>query len=74
MILMITLSACAKTNCNINNIILPEMPIAGEEVAKELENFCSSPEKCIKLNNWLNKLYQFKVKYLIYKKKLENLE
>lgn len=46
------------------------MPIAGKEVASELSLNCNQ-EKCPKTNNWLNELYLFKAKYLIYKEELK---
>jgi len=50
---------------------LPNMPIAGKDVAKELEEVCQG-NKCLHLNNWLNELYFFKQEYLIYKTYEEN--
>ena len=68
---MITFSGCVGKSYSINSINLPEMPIAGENVADELANVCSPQNKCINLNNWLNDLYIFKTKYSIYKEKLK---
>lgn len=45
------------------------MPIAGSKVANELQNVCTK-EKCNNLNEWLNRLYAFRVQYLIYKEEL----
>jgi hypothetical protein len=52
-------------------ITLPDMPIAGDEVGNELKLVCSPPAKCTNLNNWLNELYIFKAKYIIYKEGLK---
>ena len=71
MILMITLSGCVTKNCSINSMDLPEIPVAGENVADELANICSPQNKCIYLNKWLNDLYMFKTKYSIYQEKLK---
>ena len=71
MILIIILSGCVTKTYKRVSISLPEMPLAGEEVAKELESVCTS-EKCINFNRWLNELYKFRVKYLIYKEQLKN--
>jgi len=49
---------------------LPEMPVAGESVANEIKAVCL-PNKCPNLNNWLNELYVFKAKYIIYKEELK---
>jgi hypothetical protein len=69
---MIILSGCKTASCNKMPIItLPNMPIAGDEVGNELKLVCSPPAKCINLNNWLNELYIFKAKYIIYKEGLK---
>ena len=47
---------------------LPEMPIAGDMVALEIEQVCVDTHKCLHLNNWLNNLYLFRQQYLIYRK------
>lgn len=45
------------------------MPIAGIKVAKELEEVC--PEgKCNYLLDYFNKLYIFRIQYLIYREEL----
>jgi len=67
LILAVLLIGCAKTNYNcLKGADLPDMPIAGKEVAEELETVCNGG-KCPHLNHWLNELYFFKQEYLIYK-------
>ena len=46
------------------------MPVAGKEVASELNVNCSQ-EKCPKTNDWLNKLYLFRQQYAIYREELK---
>lgn len=71
MILTAILSGCKTESYNKRPVInLPEMPIAGKEVASELSLNCNQ-EKCPKTNNWLNELYLFKAKYSIYKEELK---
>jgi DNA phosphorothioation-dependent restriction protein DptG len=75
LILSQTLSACAKKTCNasISNITLPDFPIAGNLVANDLEFLCSyNIDKCININNYLNKLYRFKTMYNLYKPLINN--
>lgn len=45
------------------------MPIAGTKVADELEQICTE-EKCHYLLDYFNKLYIFRVQYLIYREEL----
>lgn len=66
---MALLTGCAKTNYSKITINLPEMPIAGMKVANELEQICTE-EKCHYLLDYFNKLYIFRVQYLIYKEEL----
>lgn len=70
MILTAILSACKTANSNVTKIALPEFPIAGKEVADELSRNCSQT-KCSKTNEWLNEIYLFKVKYVIYREELK---
>ncbi len=75
LILSQTLSGCAKKTCNqsISNITLPDFPIAGNLVANDLEFLCSyNIDKCININNYLNKLYRFKTMYNLYKPLINN--
>jgi len=66
------LSGCAKTNCNYTPMYnLPEMPIAGADVAGELEQVCDGT-KCPNTNKWLNDLYFFKQQYALYKDVLKS--
>lgn len=70
--LALVLSGCGAKNYNtcLKNTDLPEMPIAGEQVALEIEQVCTDSHKCFHLNNWLNELYLFKKQYIIYREKL----
>lgn len=45
------------------------MPVAGIEVANELEEICTK-DKCYYIIDFLNRLYLFKAKYSIYKEEL----
>jgi hypothetical protein len=75
LILSQTLSACVKKTCNpsICSITLPDFPIAGNLVANDLEFLCSyNIDKCININNYLNKLYRFKTMYNLYKPLINN--
>jgi len=69
---MVLLSACATKNCNkrIPILNLPELPIAGELVATELEVVCTK-DKCRYLVDYFNKLYLFNVQYNIYRDELK---
>ena len=71
LILTLVLSGCATKSYNtcLKGEDLPEMPLAGEMVALEIEQVCTDSHKCFHLNNWLNELYLFRKQYLIYKKK-----
>ncbi len=53
-------------NCKRIQLDLPEMPIAGNKVANELKIICND-KSCYHLNNWLNDLYLFKLKYEVYR-------
>ncbi|WPY01466.1 hypothetical protein Trichorick_01379 (plasmid) [Candidatus Trichorickettsia mobilis] len=64
------LSSCSKTSSNFTHKIhLPEMPIAGKEVANELTTVCDK-DKCKNIYLWLTKLHDFKIEYNIYKEEL----
>ena len=71
MILTAILSACKTANSNVTKIALPEFPIAGKAVAQELSSRNCSKEQCTNVNNWLNEIYLFKVKYEIYRQGLK---
>lgn len=64
------LSGCVTKSYNscLKGADLPEMPIAGEKVASELEVLCKDEKNCFHLNNWLNELYVFRQQHLIYRK------
>lgn len=69
---MVLLSACARQSSEITlhssnhgaipGIYLPEMPVAGEKVAAELEKVCSN-KKCPNTLEWLNRLSVFRAQY-----------
>ena len=46
--------------------IMPQMPIAGPRVARELSSVCNG-DTCPCINDWLNELYLFKQEYKIHK-------
>ncbi len=71
-ILMIfNLTSCSSPGTNkLPMINLPEMPTISLEAVKEVESVCIPRKKCDNLNNWLNELYIFRVKYNIYKEEL----
>ena len=64
------LNGCVTTNSNVclKGDDLPEMPLAGQKVALEIEQLCKNEQDCFNLNNWLNELYLFRQQYLIYRK------
>ena len=64
--MIITLTSCAKTSNRIDYLDLPELPIAGNEVAQELEKVCLE-DRCENLNNYFNEMYIFSKIYNIYK-------
>ena len=71
LILTAILSGCKSANYSKVPVVnLPQMPIAGTSVAEELKLLCVPQNKCANLNNWLNELYIFKAKYIIYKEEL----
>ncbi len=45
------------------------MPVAGSKVADELEKVCNE-QKCHYLLDYFNRLYIFRVQYLIYREEL----
>jgi hypothetical protein len=70
---MVLLSACATKNYKKSfTLILPEMPIAGPQVAGELEELCKN-NSCNNLVNYFNQLYIFKIRYTIYKNELSSI-
>ena len=64
------LSGCKTANYK-GKVTMPEMPVAGAKVAEELSTRNCSKEQCPNLNNWLNEIYLFKLKYEIYRKGLK---
>jgi hypothetical protein len=67
LILTLILSGCGKKNYKSAAIYKPQMPIAGVFVADELSKLCID-NKCYNLNNYLNKLYLFKMQYDVFYK------
>lgn len=65
------LSGCTTTNYKTTAVVLPEMPLAGREVSKELELYCKDYKSCPHTLEWLNKLYWFRVEYTTYQKELQ---
>lgn len=65
------LIGCQTRTNKVPKINLPEMPTISLEAVKEVESVCIPRKKCDNLNNWLNELYIFRVKYNIYKEELE---
>ena len=65
------MSGCARTNCNkrLPILILPEMPLGGQNVANELIVVCTE-KSCPNLIEWLNEMYIFRIQYSIYKEGL----
>lgn len=48
---------------------LPEFPVAGSKVADELYKLClPDMGQCKHINEWLNDLYMFNIKYRVYYK------
>jgi hypothetical protein len=70
MFYLLQLSGCVGKNYNNQAIALPDMPIAGLSVAKEISEGCGK-EKCPHTAKWLNDLYLFREKYIAYKAALE---
>lgn len=67
------LNACTKTSSESKSLIavdLPDMPLAGSQVALELQSLCVDDKLCKNINDFLNKLYKFRLQYLIYKEEL----
>lgn len=68
---MLSLSGCAKEICktSILTIQLPDVPVAGERVADELEKVCFET-KCPNLTAYFNQIHAFKIKYVIYQQEI----
>ena len=43
------------------------MPLLTDDVVNEFKNVCVPQNRCDNINNWLNELYIFNVKYDIYR-------
>ena len=72
LILSLALIGCqTKTANKIPTLNLPEMPMMEQKVIDEVKCVCIPRNKCDNLNNWLNELYIFRVKYNIYKEELQ---
>lgn len=59
--MLILLSSCKTKNFDYRQL-LPLMPVAGKEVAKEIDQVCDD-EKCKNFHRWINELYLFKIEY-----------
>lgn len=64
---MVILQGCATVSYEYNKQQLPDFPLAGSEVAENIESICKD-QNCDHLNEYLNKLYLFKKLYMIHKK------
>jgi hypothetical protein len=66
-ILTILLVGCqTQTRNSIPTLNLPPLPLMSESATNEFKKLCIPDNKCDNLNNWLNELYLFKLKYDIY--------
>ena len=70
LILTLILIGCQTKANKVPKINLPEMPTISLEAIKEVKSVCIPRKSCDNLNNWLNELYVFRVKYNIYKDEL----
>jgi len=66
---MMLLTACSMTKSNVAKIKLPEMPIAGSNVGKEIVAVCDET-KCKNIYEWIVKLHEFRVEYNVYRNEL----
>lgn len=67
-ILAILLIGCqTQTRNSITTLNLPPLPLMSENATNEFKKLCVPYNKCDNLNNWLNELYLFKLKYDIYR-------
>ena len=68
LILAILLIGCqTQTRNSISTLNLPPLPLMSQEATNEFKKLCVPYNKCDNLNNWLNELYLFKIKYDIYR-------
>lgn len=68
LILSILLIGCqTQTRNSISTLNLPPLPLMSQEATNEFKKLCVPYNKCDNLNNWLNELYLFKIKYDIYR-------
>ncbi len=70
-VLILTLLLIGCQNLNQKNSLptlnLPPLPLMSESATNEFKKLCVPYNKCDNLNNWLNELYLFKLKYDIYR-------
>ena len=67
-ILAILLIGCqTQTRSSIPTLNLPPLPLMSENATNEFKKLCVPHNKCDNINNWLNELYLFKLKYEIYR-------
>jgi len=68
LILSILLIGCqTQTRNSLSTLNLPPLPLMSQEATNEFKKLCVPYNKCDNLNNWLNELYLFKIKYDIYR-------
>lgn len=67
---MATLSGCRTRTDKVVRITLPEMPLMSQKAVEEMKQVCIPREKCDNFNDWLNKVYTFRIKYYVYKEEL----
>ena len=70
LMLVMLLVGCTKTNYKHTKIVLPEMPLAGREVAQEIEKHCVDYTRCPKTLDWLTRLYWFRIEYSAFQEEL----
>lgn len=66
-ILAILLIGCQTQKRNsLPTLNLPPLPLMSQKATNEFKKLCIPSNKCDNINNWLNELYLFKLKYDIY--------
>ena len=69
LILSLLLIGCGnlQRRNNIPQLNLPTMPLLNDDVINEFKKVCVPQNRCDNINNWLNELYIFNVKYDVYR-------
>lgn len=67
---MLILSGCQTKTNKLPKINLPDMPLMNQKVVAEIKQVCIPRKACDNLNNWLNEIYAFRIKYYVYKEEL----